>query len=134
MLGPRARANREMTTMDFGKVLTKEFLLNWKGRVNRAQFWAFVLLYIAGAIAIAIVDGILGTGGILGFIYALAALYPYFCVLIRRWHDRDKSGLFCLVILIPFLGALWILIECGCLKGTDGPNRFGPDPLAPVAV
>jgi uncharacterized membrane protein YhaH (DUF805 family) len=24
---------------------------------------------------------------------------------------------------------LWILLELGCLKGTEGPNRYGPDPL-----
>lgn len=24
---------------------------------------------------------------------------------------------------------LWFLIECGFLRGTDGPNRYGPDPL-----
>lgn len=25
---------------------------------------------------------------------------------------------------------LWLLVQCGFLKGTQGPNRFGPDPLA----
>lgn len=118
--------------MDFGKVLTKEFLLNWQGRLNRGQFWAFILLYIGGAIVLSIVDGILGTGGILGILYVLVALYPYFCVLIRRWHDRDKSGWWSLLILVPFIGAIWILVECGCLPGTSGPNRFGADPLAPA--
>jgi uncharacterized membrane protein YhaH (DUF805 family) len=32
--------------------------------------------------------------------------------------------------LIPVLGTLWVLIECGFLRGTRGGNRFGPDPLA----
>lgn len=120
--------------MDFGKVLTKEFLLSLDGRINRAQYWAFVLLYIAGVIACAIVDSILPTGGLIGLLFALAVLYPSICVLARRWHDREKSGWWTLILLIPFLGALWVLIECGCLKGTDGPNRFGPDPLAPGAT
>ena len=30
---------------------------------------------------------------------------------------------------IPFIGWIWYLVECGCLPGTPGPNRFGPDPL-----
>ena len=118
--------------MDFGKVLTKEFLLNWQGRINRAQYWAFVLIYLGGAIVLSIVESIIGTGGLLGGIYALAALYPSICVLIRRWHDRDKSGWWTLIGLIPIVGAIWILVECGCLPGTSGPNRFGPDPLAPA--
>ena len=120
--------------MDFGKVLTKDFLLSIEGRINRAQYWAFVLLYLAGAIACAIVDSILPTGGLIGIVFALAALYPSICVLARRWHDRDKSGWWTLIGLIPVIGAIWILVDCGCLKGTDGPNRFGPDPLAPAAL
>jgi uncharacterized membrane protein YhaH (DUF805 family) len=24
---------------------------------------------------------------------------------------------------------LWLLVQCGFLKGTQGPNRFGPNPL-----
>lgn len=115
--------------MDFGAVLTKEFLFNWQGRLNRAQYWAFFIIYIAASIVLGIVDGVLGTGGILGGIFALLAIYSSFCVLIRRWHDRDKSGWWSLIALVPLVGAIWILVECGCLKGTDGENRFGPDPL-----
>jgi uncharacterized membrane protein YhaH (DUF805 family) len=31
-----------------------------------------------------------------------------------------------LLLLVPIIGAIWFLIELGFLKGTDGPNRFGP--------
>lgn len=115
--------------MDFSAVLTKEFLLSYEGRLNRAQLWAFILLYLAGVVIAGILDGLIGTGGLLGAVYALAIIYPSICVYARRWHDRDKSGWWSLIALVPLIGALWILIECGCLKGTDGPNRFGPDPL-----
>jgi uncharacterized membrane protein YhaH (DUF805 family) len=27
---------------------------------------------------------------------------------------------------------LWYLIECGFLRGTPGPNSYGPDPLAAI--
>jgi len=30
-----------------------------------------------------------------------------------------------LIGLIPIIGGIWLLIELGFLKGTDGPNRFG---------
>jgi uncharacterized membrane protein YhaH (DUF805 family) len=50
-------------------------------------------------------------------------------VQIKRWHDRDKSGWWVLINFIPIVGGLWSLVECGFLKGTDGPNQFGPDPL-----
>ena len=48
----------------------------------------------------------------------------------KRWHDRDKSGWWALMNLIPIVGTIWVLIECGFLSGTPGRNRFGPDPLA----
>lgn len=35
-----------------------------------------------------------------------------------------------LVTLVPVIGSLWFLIECGFLAGTPGPNAYGPDPLA----
>ena len=47
---------------------------------------------------------------------------------IKRWHDRDKSGAWVLINVIPYLGGLWEFIEVGCLRGTEGPNSFGPDP------
>ena len=33
------------------------------------------------------------------------------------------------IALVPVIGGLWYLIECGFLKGTIGPNNYGPDPL-----
>ena len=34
------------------------------------------------------------------------------------------------VLKAALLCTVFGLIELGFLKGTDGPNRFGPDPLA----
>jgi uncharacterized membrane protein YhaH (DUF805 family) len=73
----------------------------------------------------------------------------------KRLHDRAKSGLWILVFyvlpavlnlagfglrasgaaasgmlsVIAFAFSIWGFVEVGCLRGTDGPNRFGPDPL-----
>jgi uncharacterized membrane protein YhaH (DUF805 family) len=74
----------------------------------------------------------------------------------KRLHDRDKSAwwllLFYLVpgVLSPTPGyagdigiilhlasfaiTVWAFVELGCLRGTVGPNRFGPDPLAPAIL
>jgi uncharacterized membrane protein YhaH (DUF805 family) len=57
------------------------------------------------------------------------SLWPAIAIGAKRCHDRAKSGWFLLIFLIPVLGALWLLIELGLLRGTSGPNRFGPDPL-----
>ncbi|MDB6117012.1 MAG: hypothetical protein JWO08_793 [Verrucomicrobiaceae bacterium] len=49
---------------------------------------------------------------------------------VKRWHDLDKSGWWVLFNFLPFIGGIITFINCGCLKGTKGPNRFGDDPLA----
>ncbi len=35
-----------------------------------------------------------------------------------------------IVSAASFVIGIWSLIELGILKGTEGPNRYGPDPLA----
>ena len=57
----------------------------------------------------------------------LLAYYVGFPIIVKRWHDRDKSGWWVLIGLIPVIGACWTIIECGFLKGTEGSNRFGTD-------
>jgi uncharacterized membrane protein YhaH (DUF805 family) len=76
---------------------------------------------------------------------------------IKRLHDRNKSGWWIVAFLIApvLLGSIverledesyaatalalatfglnaWAFIEFLFFKGTSGPNRFGPDPLAPA--
>lgn len=115
--------------MDFARVCTKEFLLTHEGRINREPYWAFVLVCIAIAFGAAIVSDILNSRLPI-LLFQMALIYLGILVQIRRWHDRDKSGWWCLINLIPVIGPLWSLVECGFLPGTPGPNRFGPDPLA----
>jgi len=85
-----------------------------------------------------------------------AFAWPYAAVSIKRLHDRNRSrwwmipfviapGLYSqfgdrlagswvepVVGLAAFVFFIWSLADMYCLRGTRGPNRFGPDPLAPV--
>ena len=47
---------------------------------------------------------------------------------VKRWHDRDKTGWWVLVNLTG-IGILYNLAVLGFVKGTNGPNRLGEDPL-----
>jgi uncharacterized membrane protein YhaH (DUF805 family) len=114
--------------MDF-----KTFYFSPDGRVNRKQWWLWLVLpFTVISIVLMLVD--MATGrydaeagiGLFSGIFALLALIPAIFVYIKRFHDRDKSGWWVLIGLIPIIGALWLLIELGFLKGTPGPNRFGP--------
>ena len=82
----------------------------------------FFLVGESNSGAVSILGGIIGVVAYIGFIWASLALG------IKRWHDRDKSGWWTLIGLIPVIGAIWAFVEQGCLRGTEGPNRFGDDP------
>ena len=113
--------------MDF-----KKFYLSPDGRVNRKQWWLWLVLpFTVIGTLLGFVD--MSTGnynpeagiGLFSGIFAILSLIPAIIVHIKRFHDRDKFGWWGLIVLIPIIGAIWLLIELGFLKGTLGPNRFG---------
>ena len=60
-------------------------------------------------------------------VLVLAIVIPSIAVTFRRLHDTDRSAWWILIGLIPFLGAL-VLLVFTLLDGTPGDNRYGPDP------
>jgi uncharacterized membrane protein YhaH (DUF805 family) len=125
----------------------KWLLTSFEGRINRGKFWAGVAVLVLVQVLLYMTAGTLFgwsylegrlpefglVSGPISFLVGLALLYSSLAVYAKRWHDRDKSGWWSLILLIPFVGGIWLLVECGCLVGTEGPNRFGPDPLSGMA-
>jgi uncharacterized membrane protein YhaH (DUF805 family) len=117
----------------------KYLLTSFSGRINRAKFWAGVGVLWVVTIVAQIIDAVTGMVliplqdgqgfGPLTTIMLLVSIYVGLALYTKRWHDRDKSGWWSLIMLVPIVGAIWLLVECGILPGTKGPNRFGPDPL-----
>jgi uncharacterized membrane protein YhaH (DUF805 family) len=93
---------------------------------------------------------------LLGLPLLVIGVWLFAATTVKRLHDRDKSGWWMAPFFIapgllnklsdwldnPLLASLvgalgfglsvWCFVELFCLRGTRGPNRFGPDPLAPV--
>ena len=129
----------------------KYLLTSFSGRINRQPFWLSILALVVLQWVLMLVLGmILGTSMMGGMdpnmapeeaaamaykamtpviIVSLLFLYPALAIYTKRWHDRDKSGWWSLIMFVPIIGGIWFLVECGFLRGTDGPNRFGNDPL-----
>ena len=74
----------------------------------------------------------IGTGVFSGIFYLLTII-PYFAVTVRRLHDTNRVGWWVLIVLIPLVGVIWMLVLL-CLKGDEGENRFGADPLTPDRI
>ncbi len=110
-----------------GKVDWGQFFLSPRGRINRELWWLGVILLVACA---SIVAGLLGQRNTMTLAIDMILLIPYLCLHIKRCHDREKSGWWCLILFIPFVGFFWAIFDLGLLEGTKGDNRYGPDPLA----
>lgn len=117
----------------------KWLLTSFDGRINRAKFWAGIGVLVALGIVATLIDLMIGSSfyigggsqmGIVGLLASLASIYFALAVYAKRWHDRDKSGWWSLIAIVPFIGFVWILVELGMLEGTRGANQYGPDPLA----
>ncbi len=116
---------------------------SFSGRINRKTYWLtgivgtflvqiiyefLIGIVLFGVSIIApITEAIIGTLG-------LASLFPLFvfmmwssiAISLKRLHDRNRSGWFLLIFLIPVIGMIWLIIEIAFLRGTQGANRFGP--------
>jgi len=102
-----------------------------RGRISRRSFWlhGVLALLVLGLVGVALLR-IAGVGAQFaeGAVNVVLA-WPAAALSAKRWHDIDRSGWFALVTLVPGIGWLVSLIANGLLRGTAGPNRFGPAPL-----
>jgi uncharacterized membrane protein YhaH (DUF805 family) len=119
--------------MGFGQAISSGFsnYVNFSDRACRSEYWFWILFYYIGFAVAAIIDAAIGIYVLTG-LYSLAVLLPTLALAIRRLHDLDRTGWWIFLAAIPLIGAIILLIWY-CTKGTDGPNRFGPDPLGAMA-
>ena len=114
-------------------LLRRELFFSYHGRIKRSTWWgANIVVWVIGIFCIfaaAYSAAIIGDAiSVIAMLSVLGVLYwCTFALHAKRWHDRDKSGWWSLISLIPF-GGIWVLIELGFMSGTESANRFG---LAP---
>lgn len=111
----------------FGKYAT------FSGRASRSQFWFWTLFTIlVSSVSYTLDFAVFGVDldalfSPIGDIANLVLLVPSLAIAARRLHDMDRTGWWQLLLLTGI--GIFVLLVWYCLKGTDGPNRFGPDPL-----
>jgi uncharacterized membrane protein YhaH (DUF805 family) len=110
--------------------------LNPNGRLSRARFWlAYIGLAVVtaavawGALALRERTGKTDVAWLTLVLFIVPLAWINLCLMVKRWHDRDRSGLWLLINLIPGIGQMWTVIECGFIAGTPGANRYGPSPM-----
>jgi uncharacterized membrane protein YhaH (DUF805 family) len=138
---------RPEETMDW-----KHLFLSFEGRISRKPFWlsllALIIIEWILIIVLSLVFGMSMMGGmdpgmdpeavtsaamtamIPMWILLFLFFYPALAIYTKRWHDHGTDGVWSFIMFIPIIGAIWLIVECGFLRGTEGPNLYGDDPLA----
>jgi len=91
----------------------------FSGRARRKEYWSFYFFVLLFSIVAGALDGLLGIPA-LALIVTFGSIIPNIAVAVRRAHDSNHSGWF---ILIPIYNIILLF-----LPGTEGPNKYGPDP------
>jgi uncharacterized membrane protein YhaH (DUF805 family) len=98
-----------------------------EGRIGRQRWWIGVAILFGSWL---ILNALFGVDGLVPFVLSILLMLAGIMLHIKRFHDRDKSGWWVLILFVPLLGFIWAIIDLGILEGTTGANRFGPDPRA----
>ena len=108
---------------------------NFRGRCSRTTWWLGNAVSIVAVYAVVFVaatfeqsagtNGWTSPSGLLALFALIGILWFDLSIHVKRWHDRDKSGWWQLIGLVPVIG-LWAIIDPGFFPRKEGPNRFGP--------
>lgn len=127
----------------------QQWLFSIKGRTGRRDFWIWIIIWLVAMFCLFTLAG----SNLIDMQIAAFALvclqWPTATVVIKRLHDRGKSGLWALLFIlawmllagnwailpgiwqwmvgrfIPTLVMVMMLIELGAFIGTQGENKYG---------
>ena len=107
------------------------FFFTAGGRIGRQEYLlglAFVYAVETALIAFAVhqADRDLALGLVL-MITVFPSTVAQFVLAAKRCHDIALPGVFTLILLVPFLGFVW-LIALAVVAGNQAANQYGPPP------
>ena len=134
--------------------LTRKYA-RFSGRASRSEYWYFVLFCWLVTLVLAFLISLVGgasfnlsigdnvlffseednSSGLILLLVWLYFFFPWIAVSTRRFHDVGFSGFWYLgswvMWFIPFIGLISAIavIVVVVMRGTNGANKYGPDPL-----
>lgn len=100
-----------------------ELYFSFECRIDRGTYW---IGFIPPCITL-LVCTYTPVPDLLALLLMIPALWGSFAINAKRCHDRNRTGFFQLLLLIPFIG-IWPMIELGFLAGIDAGNGYGKKP------
>ena len=129
----------------------QQWLFSGKGRIGRRDFWIWIAIWAVTMVALfSLAGGALVDLQTAAFML-VCLLWPTAAVTIKRLHDRGKSGIWALLMIlawmllagnwsmlpgvwqwgvgrfIPTLIIVMMLIDLGAFVGTQGENKYGKE-------
>ena len=117
-------------------------LFLYSGRMRRRDFWFYtvfggIALFILLLIDVIVPQMLFGTAvqanstgakGVAFMVILTTILWAWMttALLGKRLHDRGKSLVWLLALLVPVVGWIWLMVECGVLDGLADINAYGP--------
>ena len=112
--------------------------LSTKGRINRQIFILYFICFLLFATVMIVPTSsiIIGTSSdfVIEVITTISSVIieisfiPSLFLTAKRLHDLDKSAVYMTLYVIPLINIIFFLYLC-IVKGTNGENKYGPDPL-----
>ena len=131
----------------FGAAVARGFkkYATFAGRASRSEYWWWALFTFLAYLVLGLAAYALGittsrdggrTPGLLALpllilfaVFVFGVIIPTLALTVRRLHDAGYSGLFALLLLIPYLGSLIILIFA-LLPSKPAGAMYDPSPAS----
>lgn len=129
----------------------QQWLFSFKGRIGRRDFWIWVGLWFVGMLVLFTLASKEWLEIKTAAFALVCMLWPTAAVMVKRLHDRGRSGLWALLMILAWmllagnwvmLPGMWqwvvgrfvptvilvmMLVDLGAFVGTQGENKFGKD-------
>ena len=129
----------------------QQWMFSIKVRIGRRDFWIWMAIWVLAMSALFTLAGTHLLNVQTAAFILVCLLWPTAAVTIKRLHDRGKSGLWALLMIlawmllagnwsvlpgvwqwvvgrfVPTLIIVMMFIDLGAFVGTQGENKFGKD-------
>ena len=131
----------------------QQWLFSFKGRIGRRDFWIWMATWIIAMLLLFFVAYNAWLSTQTAAFALVCLLWPTAAVVVKRLHDRGKSGAWALLMILAWmllagnwavLGGVWqwamgrfiptlimvmMVLDLGAFLGTQGENKYGKDTL-----
>ena len=122
-----------------------QLLFSYQGQIGVKQFWMGLLTGLASTIALATIVGLVLAIGLAvagaspqtqetavfsgSYVVVAYAIFTQLAVTVKRCHARGRSGWWCLLTLIPFVGLAWLVFDLGFPHGARDREAGKTNPV-----